>query len=244
MLDHPAETVIDAAAQAGFDGVGLRLSAEHRSDRPHDLHRRAVDLGVVIFDAEVYRVSEAAIDPAPLLDEAQLAGAAALLVVSDLRDVARTAERLAELRAHCDDRGLRLGLEYMAWTTPDEPVAAIDLAERVGCEVIVDVLHHLRIGAGAHELDAVVASGRLGWVQLCDAPATPPTNNQPAALIDEARHRRLVPGHGGLPLAELMGRVPADVTVSIEVQSDELARLDPFERARLLHDASRPFMHA
>lgn len=242
MLDHPADVVIDAAAAAGFDGVGLRLSGEHHTARPSELRRRAADGGITVFDAEVYRISTAAENPEPLLDAAAAAGADAVLAVSDVGDRAATVAALGWLGTECAARGLRIGLEYMAWTTPSDPIDAISIAGDVGCDLIVDLLHHVRVGAGLDELDAIVASGRLGWVQLCDAPLAPPDGPWTDALIHEARHARLLPGHGELPLAALIGRVPDDVPVSVEVQSDELSRLGAFERARLLHDASRSIL--
>ena len=77
---------------------------------------------------------------------------------------------------------------------------------------------------------AVVESGTLGWVQICDALLEPP-----ADLIHEARHQRLAPGSGELPLAELLACLDADVTISVEVQNDALLGVPPIDRARLLH---------
>jgi sugar phosphate isomerase/epimerase len=123
----------------------------------------------------------------------------------------------------------------MAWTTPSSPAAAVAMAAATGARVVVDLLHHVRVGAGADEFAAVVTSGRLGWVQLADAPATTPSD-----LVDEARHGRLPPGEGGLPLAALLAAIPDGVAASVEVQSDALvASLAPVERARRLADAAR-----
>ena len=230
MLDQPAEVVIDAAAAAGFDGVGLRLSGAHALDHP-------VRLGLTVHDVEVHRIDAAAADPGPLLDAAAAVGAAALLVVSDLPDRQATIDALANLRERCDAHGLRIGLEYMAWTSPSHPLDAIEVANTTGCELVVDLLHHLRVGAGVDELEAVVASGRLGWVQLCDAPAGTPTGRE--ALIHEARHGRLPPGMGELDLAPLLARIPDGTVIAVEVQSDALLAVPPFERAQLLHDAAR-----
>lgn len=231
MLDQPAEVVLEAAAAAGFDGVGLRLSGEHTLDG------RATPLGVPVHDVEVYRIDGSARNPEPLLDAAAAAGARAVLVVSDLPDRAATLDSLSALREECAARELRLGLEYMAWTNPSHPLDAIDVAEQTGCELVVDLLHHLRVGAGAAELQAIIASGRLGWVQLCDAPADAPVGRE--ALVHEARHGRLPPGDGELPVGALLVCLPSDVTISVEVQSDALLRVPPFERARLLHDRAR-----
>lgn len=247
MLDQPAETMIDASAAAGFDGVGLRLSGEHRVARPDELRRRAVDLGVIVFDVEVHRVSATSPDPGPLLDAALEAGAEAVLVVSDDSDRDRTIEALFHLMIECTTRRLVLGLEYMAWTTPSDPTTALEIAREVGCHLVVDVLHHARVGADTAELDAIIRSGRLGWLQLCDAapPAVPPprTRSSLEALLHEARHGRRAPGDGALRLRELVERLPADTTVSVEVQSDELVAIEPFERARRLHAAARSVLH-
>ena len=64
-----------------------------------------------------------------------------------------------------------------------------DALAETGCQVVVDVLHHVRVGATADDLRSVVESGTLGWVQVCDAAAAHPTD-----LIHEARRLLQVPG--------------------------------------------------
>lgn len=242
VLDAGPEAVIDAAAAAGFAGVGLRISAEHAPADPAALRRRAGDLGVVIYDVEVYRIGGDA--PAePLLDTAAALGAAAVLVVSDVGP-ARTVEEVGDLAAASRARGLRLGLEYMAWTTPSRPDEAVAVARATGAAVVVDVLHHCRVGAGAAELTAVARSGVLGWVQICDAPGAGPSGGGPDLLITEARHHRLVPGAGDLPLVELLAAVPPGTAISVEVQSDTLLALDPAARAVVLRSAAAAVLTA
>jgi len=239
MLDQPATTLIATAAAAGFDGVDLRLSAEHGAVPLAELRHHAERAGIAIFGAEVYRISTDASNPEPLLDAAAAVGAETVLVVSDHPSRTATMRALAALADECAARQLRLGLEYMAWTVPSAPLDAINMANEVGCELLVDVLHHVRVGAGVDELDAIVESGRLGWVQICDAPHAAPGGTEHAALVHEARNGRMLPGHGELPVRELVGRLPADVTISVEVQSHSLLETPPIERARLLHDAAR-----
>jgi sugar phosphate isomerase/epimerase len=238
MLDQPATTLIDAAAVAGFDGVDLRLSGEHGGAPLAELRQHAERAGLAIFGAEVYRISTDASNLEPLLDAAAAVGAETVLVVSDHPSRTTTMTALAALAGECAARQLRLGLEYMAWTNPSGPLDAINIANEVGCELLVDVLHHVRVGAGVDELDAIVESGRLGWVQICDAPLAAPGGSEHAALVHEARHGRMLPGHGKLPVRELIARLPADVTISVEVQSQALLKVPPIERARLLHDAA------
>jgi sugar phosphate isomerase/epimerase len=239
MLDQPATVVIDVAAAAGFDGVGLRLSAEHGGDDPDVLRSLASRHGITIHDIEVYRIGAGAPDPGELIDRSVRVGASALLVVSDVPDHRATIAALHPLTERCRRAGLRVGLEYMAWTTPSTPGDAVSIALEVGCDVVVDLLHHVRVGAGPDELHEIVEAGVLGWVQLCDAPATAPED-----LVREARHGRVAPGAGELPVGDVLAVVPTDTTISVEVQSDALRSTPPAERAQLLHVAARSVLAA
>lgn len=234
MLDVPAAALLDVAARTGFDGVGLRVSGEHGDGDLGALRSRATALGLVVHDAEVLRIGDGSTDPDEIVERSVAVGASALLIVSDVPDRGATVTALGELTRRARERDLRVALEYMAWTTPSSPLDAMAMAMEVGCVLVVDLLHHVRVGAGRAELDAIVDAGVLGWVQLCDAP-----DGRPADLLHEARHGRLPPGHGALPLRELLEAVPTGTAMSVEVQSDDLRRLPPVERARLLHDAAR-----
>ncbi len=161
-------------------------------------------------------------------------------MVSDHPDPVATDALVAQTVERAAAAGVVIGCEYMAWTMPAGPIAAVRTATVTGATVVADLLHHVRVGAGEDELTALVASGRLGWVQLCDAPLA-----APADLLHEARHDRLPPGEGALPLGALLATVPAHVTVSVEVQSDRLtAATTPAERAGLLGAAARRVLRA
>lgn len=236
MLDASPDVLVRAAHAAGFDGVGLRLSDEHPPDALAGVDDALRSTGLPVHDAEVHRISGAAVhDLGRLIERTVGVDARHLLIVSDLGDEATTITELAVAAEACRVAGITPAIEYMAWTTPHDPASALRVAEATDCVIVVDLLHHARVGAGAAELDAIVASGRLGWVQLCDARLTAPTD-----LLHEARHERLAPGDGELPLRRLLDRLPGHVTFSVEVQSDELSsRLGPIERARYLYDTAR-----
>ncbi len=237
MLDAGPIDLIDAAAAAGFDGVGLRLSADHdpgRSGRDAaSVAAHARRRGVSVDDVEVHRIGTDD-GAAPLLDAAVVVGASRVLVVSDRGERSATIAGLRDVVAAAGERGLTVGLEYMAWTDPSSPLEALQVADETGCGVVVDLLHHVRVGAGVAELEAIVASGRLAWVQLCDGPSVAPRD-----LLHEARHHRLAPGAGDLPLVDLLAVVPPAVPLSVEVQSDALAAGHlPAERAMILAAAT------
>ncbi len=235
MLDVTALELIEAAGAAGFDGVGLRLSGEH-AVTDVAATRDALDAaGLVLHDAEVHRITAVSLDPERLIDASAELGAGHLLMVSDLTDATETLRHLVRVAERCRRAGIVPALEYMAWTTPSEPLGAIGAAVEAGCVVIVDALHHVRVGAGADEMSAILDAGVFGWLQLCDAPAV-----APADLLHEARHDRLSPGTGALPLNDLIAALPHDAVVSVEVQSDLMtARFDAPTRAAMLHDSAR-----
>jgi sugar phosphate isomerase/epimerase len=235
MLDVVPIELIEAAGAAGFDGLGLRLSGEHELADVAAVAAALDTHGLVLHDAEVHRITVDTPPPDRLIDAAAEIGAGHLLIVSDLDDASETVRRLVPIAERCRSAGVVPALEYMAWTTPNDPRGAIHAASATGCVVIVDALHHVRVGASPDDLSAIVEAGVFGWLQLCDAPAA-----APADLLHEARHDRLVPGTGDLPLSDLIARLPPGAVVSVEVQSDAIgARTSAVERARILHDSAR-----
>jgi sugar phosphate isomerase/epimerase len=239
-LDANPFELAEAAAAAGFDGFGLRLSDQHRLDDPQQFRRQLERLGVGLHDAEVIRLGSR-IDPQPLIEAAAAAGAAAVLAVSDTGDRDATVDGVGSLVEQCERLGLVVGLEYMAWTDPTSPEEAIAIAGATGCVVVVDVLHHVRVGADRTRLEAVLASGCFGWLQLCDAGRR---SVETSAFVDEARHRRCAPGDGTLPLGDLLAafgpsdRADLEHVVSVEVQSDAMLDIPLARRVVMLHETA------
>lgn len=239
-LDLSADGMLGACTGVeALGGFGLRLSGEHFLDpgRRAEFAANAVSVGLEIFDVEVHRIGSPAgtftATAEELIEAADAVGARNVLVVADIDDRDVLEKELARIVSMAGERGIGVGLEYMAWTTPSFVEDARYLAEATGCTLVVDVLHHTRIGATAEDLSRIVHDGTLGWVQICDA-------GRPAEqLVHEARHLRRAPGTGQLPLDELLSVVPPSSVFSIEVQSDELSAVEPRERAQLLAAASR-----
>ena len=235
----PAQT-LRAAAGAGYAAAGLRLDpAVTTVAEATALRRLADDLGLALLDLEVVRLrpDRTLDDHRRLLELAVVLGARFLLAVSELDDRAETTAELAELTAAARGSGTRVVLEFMRFTQVTSLREALSVAASIGDAddgpaVLVDALHLHRGGETAADLDAAPA-GRIGYLQLCDGPATAPADL--ADLADEARHHRLAPGTGELPLRDLLAHAPAGLPLSVEVQSDRLAAAhDPAERARLL----------
>ena len=245
-LDLDARGFVDVAlANDDCAGIGLRVTGDLAGrispGLARDVAARLAAGGRMVHDVEVIRLGAA--DESNLgsvADTVAIAGdlgARFVLAVSDLPDLASSIDGFGRLRAIAHDRGVEIAVEYMAWTQPSTPSDAIRVHESTGCPIVVDLLHHTRVGASADDL--IRLGSAIGWVQICDA--APEIPNGEHELVREARHGRLVPGDGVLPIGEYLAALPHDVAVSIEVQSDELLRLGAADRARRLIAATRVF---
>lgn len=253
LLDIAPLELIEVAAAAGFDGVGLRLGSDDLADPAavSALARAAARESIMIHDVEVVRIPAGELAPdglpegaAELIAAAGALDEASVLVVSDHGDVDHTAAVLERLVRRARRHEVTIGLEYMAWTTPSDPLGALEMARRTGCRVVVDVLHHHRVGAGIDSFAALVDAKVLGWVQICDVDLALAAPGDHGGLIREARHGRLIPGTGSVDLAAFVSHLPPGVPVSVEVQSDTLLAVAPAERAVLLYTAARAVLSA
>lgn len=240
--------VVDAAADAGFTAVTLRLSdgpglpgplitdAGLRARTAARLQARELTL----LDVEVVRLRDDSPGPGDGLD-AMLDAAAELrarhvLVVGQDPEPARTAASFATLADAAHARGLRAVLEFMAFSTVRtlaEACAIVEASGQPSAGILVDPLHLARSGGTPADVAALAAEhpGRFPYAQLCDGTEAGPGATR-RALFDEAVTDRRLPGDGALPLCELLGALPAGVPLSVEAPTRALSRHGPDERAR------------
>ncbi|HEV3011385.1 MAG TPA: sugar phosphate isomerase/epimerase, partial [Burkholderiales bacterium] len=100
----------------------------------------------------------------------------------------------------------------------------LDLAPRGNSAVLADAIHFFR---DANRLEDL-ATARTRYVQFCDARAEKPASME--EIRRQAREDRLFPGEGGLDLRGLLGALPPDLPLSLEVP--HAGGLEPRERAR------------
>jgi sugar phosphate isomerase/epimerase len=243
--DLPA--ILRAASAAGFSDIGIDLATvEHYlgcSGSLAELRVILADTGLAVTDvvALVVRQGE---DPRALGSRL----AAFVEATSAPWCVAAVAEPMSHeavvdaLGAGLDalsPSGARLAVEfgaYMGLRTLGEAVAVCaDLGwNRAG--VLVDTYQCARAGTTIAELVAL-KPGHVALLQVADATGPPP---QQAALVDESRHRRLVPGRGDLPLGDMLATVAATGyrgPLVAEVLSDELRGQPPGIALAQLHGA-------
>ncbi|MDO8186512.1 TIM barrel protein [Conexibacter sp. JD483] len=265
LVDVPPPRLVEIAAEAGFDAVGLRLWPARDDEarwpllgdtamaRETRALLRATGLGVV--DVEVLRLT-----PTPDLDAyARVLAAAAELgarfaVVSgfdpDEQRLTANYARLCELAAPLGVRPLLEPMAYsavcslaqaaqIATAAEAAPAPSAPAAPRVGATVggvLVDAIHLSRTGGTLADVEAL--DPRLqGYMQWSDAPAALPPGLD--AIAAESRTARLAPGEGALPLLGLLATLPADAPISVEVPDDAArARLGDLGHARHLQAAA------
>jgi len=246
---------IDAALEAGFDTVGIRLvpvlptDIDIMADKPlrDAIAQRLSRTGLKVLDVAVVRMSPNVDVPAllPLLEYASEIGARSLAVTGVAKadfepgDEQATAAKLAELAEAAARHGVQVGIEFMAFrhiSTLQDALRYRELAGHPNLAVVIDALHFHRSGGKPDELvgfDPAVIS----CFQLCHAPTIAPPD-----LPKEARLGRLLPGAGGLPLRDMLAALPASVPVAVEVPDMSRAELPVIEKAREAFRTSRMVM--
>jgi len=244
VLEVSPQEQVSLAAQAGYDFVGLRLIPVVGQPHQHAvdaaaIEKRLADTGMKVFDVEVFRLdSETRVaDFEPMLAISQRLGASDLLVHGADPDSARLADSWGRLCDLAGRYGLAANLEPMPWVEISTIAKANRLlarAPRANGAVLPDAIHFFREANGLDEL----ARTRTRYVQFCDA-----RREKPASMDEirrQAREDRLMPGDGGLDLRGLLGALPSDLPVCLEIP---YARpMPPLERARLALAKSRPFL--
>jgi len=251
--DACGPALIEAAADGGFDAVGLRVISpagvvQHPPIAGNEALLREVERSLAATGLAVLDVNSFWITPAttldhfkPVIEAAVRLRAPHILVVIDDRDLIRSRAAFADCAAAAQVAGIRIALEFQPYGAVPSLAAALDVATGLGnVGIVLDTLHVCRSGATPAEIAALPA-GMLAFVQLCDAPLTAPPFDQ---LRVESRGRRLLPGEGELPLFALMDALPDGITLDIETPNLAVQHLPHAEQARRACDAARRFLAA
>lgn len=243
--ETPLPERLEAAAAAGLAGVGVSPQDVERclaqGIGPEALRHRIDALGLETVELQVLRDWGARTQERAsrtfeerVYAAAGVVGGRYVVAVGEVDDdAAFVAGRFRALCERAAAAGLRVALEFVPWTTIPDLRRASEIVERAGHEnggVLVDAWHHL-VGGGRPDDLAALPARRIVALHLCDAPA-----GRAGTLVEEARHRRLLPGEGVLDLEGLLrhlgGRGVA-CPLSLEIPSDRLRALPAAEIAAL-----------
>ena len=254
-LELAPPALIDVAAATGCAQVGFRLipvapggAAYPLQDDPALLREtlaRLRDTGVGVADLEIVMLRPETEVTAyrPFLDAGATIGAKHVLVAGYDTDRARLVDTYAAFCREAAAFGLTGDLEFMPWTAVPDLAAAIEVvgqAAQPNGGILIDALHFDRSGSRIDDI-ARVPRDWLHYWQLCDAPAERPATTE--GLLHTARAERLFPGEGGIDLRSLIRAMPADLAISLEIPTLELAKTVPAEeRVRRAMAAARSLL--
>jgi sugar phosphate isomerase/epimerase len=249
--------MISCAAEAGFSHVGLRLipatEAEPRypvvgdTAMVRETRQRLDDCGVSVLDVEIFRIKPdcCVADYEPALETAARLGASEILVAGDDPDEGRLAEHFAQLCDAAAEFNLHPSLEFMPWTDVKNLTQAGRIVNAVGrpnAGLLIDAFHLDRSRSRVEDVREIPREW-LRFAQLCDVPAIRPSTMD--EVLIEARAERRFPGEGGLDLIALLRALPAELPLSIEVPTRQLARtVGATERARRALTGTRALLAA
>lgn len=228
VLELSPPELVACAADAGYDGVGLRLirATDEEPLLPtlgqtpmiRETRRRLDDTGVFLLDIEVLRLrpdTNVRDDFGAFLETGAYLGAQQILVTGNDPDHARLADNLAELGHFAHGFGLTPNLEPMPWTDVRDLREAALIVRRCqgsGVGVLVDAIHYDRALATAEDLRTLPPEWTR-YVQICDAVLPRPTSVD--ELRFQGRNARLFPGAGSIDLVSMLRALPT-VPVSVE----------------------------
>ncbi len=244
--------LLDIAAACGCEAVNLRMEPAPYLPVPYydvigspsmraNLRARAGDVGVQVrtVDPFVLREDTTMESLQPYVEAAADLGAMAINTVGYDPDLDRLTDHLAALGEMAAAHGLTTRIELFAFSGVNSLAKALQVVEATGRRDVTlnaDVLHLTRTGATMEEL-ARVPRDRIGYAQICDGPASMPSEEQMA----EATLERMVPGEGTFDLEGFIRALPEGITIGMEVPSRTLTQqgLTPLEKARHIVAATR-----
>jgi sugar phosphate isomerase/epimerase len=256
VLDLSPPEVVACAAAAGFGAVNLRLSPAQDHEPPFPMLggsamlletlSRLNDSGLIVNDVEVVRIRPGieVRSYEPMFEVAARLGARHVIAVSLDPEISRAAGAFAEICETAWPFGLTVDVEFMVFTeirTLDQAIAFVGRSAPANAGILVDALHLHRSGSRPDDL-VRLDPALMHFAQICDAPET---MRQDLDYVSEARHARLPPGEGGLPLRAFFQALPVDCPISVEVPLAGSRRTWPaLDRARLLHKTASDLMDA
>ncbi|WP_063763698.1 TIM barrel protein [Actinoplanes subtropicus] len=244
--------LVDAAAEAGYRYVGLRLTRVTPVEPHYPLATdpglmrttkvRLAATGIEVLDIELARIGP---DDDPrdfqrFLEAGAELGARHVITQLPDPDRARKTDRFAQLCEMARPLGLTVDLEFPSWTeTPDLNAAVRVLrgADRPNAGILIDLLHFARSGSSVADLRQLPAEW-FHFAHVCDAPPGVPATNE--GLIHTARFERLFPGEGGIDIHGILGALPPGLPYALEIPKAQLvAQVGGKEHARLAIAAAR-----
>lgn len=251
VLELSPPDMVETAAQAGYDFVGLRpipatpeeVSYPLLSDTTllKETCRRIRDTGIKVADLEILRLkphTNVINDFSRFMEVGAELGGSDILVAGNDDNHERLIENFAALCELAKPFGLYPHLEFMPWTgvknlnEARHIVGAVRQAGHDNACLLVDSFHMDRSRSRLEDL-ASVPEEWMRYVQLCDVPGPVPESMD--EILREARCERRFPGDGYADLKGMLNVIPKHVPLSLEIPTDALRQqgVSALERAQM-----------
>ena len=250
--------LVELAAEAGFDFVGIRVRPVTAQETPFNVQpgsamltetlARLADTGLTVKDTEFLLLDGSDQRDAwlQMFEAAQALGASSMTVAVADTDLSRVIDNLSQMTVDGKAYGVTPALEAISYQAVNSYPQAAQIAEQTGVTVLVDTLHAARFGATLEDLRA--AAPQVPMIQLCDATAERPVSRE--ALVEESRSGRFPAGEGGQDLAAMIAAIDAGrgatqdvLPISVEVPNSALqSALSPQEWANRLYATTRALL--
>jgi sugar phosphate isomerase/epimerase len=254
---HPFGERCEAAAAAGFAGIGLHtddLARTRASGIDAPGMRRVLDgaglrLVEIEFldgwaqDADELSFAAAVADVESVADALGGRHVSAGEFRPGVLDLDAAAARLASFAERLDARGLLVAVEAFPWSALPDVSTALELLRRAGTAnagLMVDVWHFFNGGASLDVLDDLPGAG-VAAVQLNDGPRVH------SDFLRHARAARRLPGSGELDVVGLIRAVQAAGFTGpwcVEVNTPEFRELPVEAAAKVAADAALTVLDA
>lgn len=238
VLGCPPPEMTYIAARAGYDFVSIRpiymgLPGEPNyalAENPQMLKqtkRALADTGVRVHDIELARIHDD-MHPTkylPAMEVAAELGAKAVLSSIWTTNREYAIEKFGEVCDLAKTFGMTVDLEYVPIAGVNTLAGAVDVlrsAKRDNAGLMIDVHHFHRALDKPADLDGLPKEW-FHFAHLCDAQGEIPADR--AEMTRILREERLYVGEGGIPVADILNRLP-EMVYSIELP--HLARAKEF----------------
>ncbi len=253
IIDADPLTLIDVAAAAGFQAVGLRIVPPPGAPAitqvigdaalQREIVTRLRDTGMTVLDTEaIWLTPETDVQALQAaLDTSAALGARYIIVCGNDPDRGRAVTNFGRLCDMSHRAGIRVMLEFMPYTqlrSLEEAYGLLQEAMPADAGILVDALHLSRSGGRPDDL-AAYDPALFDVAHLCDAARDPPPSGD---LRTEARGARLYPGEGALWLEDFVRAFSPLTAFAIEAPSLRHAASPPAARAHLAAAASRALL--
>jgi sugar phosphate isomerase/epimerase len=257
--EFPPEDVVVAAAQAGFNAVGIWCDlATWTNERTHNVIKAIAETGITVLDIEVawLQPGEPADSQDRFIEIAKTINAKNILCVSSEPNISDTKKRFKRLCTLTEGSDIRIVLEFLAITeidTLDKALEVItDVAHPAG-GILIDSLHLQRTGSDVGDVaklaqQSVASRLRprarlLPYLQLCDASKTLKEGST-EGILEDALYLRQLPGDGELPLKDTLQAIGPDMPISLEIRSRALNEQFPDlqDRANAVFERTQQFL--